>query len=185
MNQFLGCASYGGNTGLTGIKVSVWIVSEQPEQKIVTTNTQTSTYSSHVPLSQHNSPARCQSTVRKLCCRQKTYLFPFCQPACQSPRSCLVWRQRFDRVEAERDWGLLHIYVLESKCFVWNGELVCWCALYCECTRVHVPGYTGMCLLHRGSDSWQQVGVLLCGGSGVRLTSEVKGGGGGECGGGR
>lgn len=43
-----------------------------------------------------------------------------------------MWRQRFDRVQAERkkeresekDWGLLHIYVLESKRFVYNREMV-------------------------------------------------------------
>lgn len=50
------------------------------------------------------------------------------------------------------------------------------CVIHRVYACVHVPEYIGMCLLQHGSDSWQQVCVLLCGGSRVRLTRGVKGG---------
>lgn len=83
-------------------KIDVLILKYQLGQS-VSKLSKRSTYSSHSPLPQQSTAAQCQSTVRKLCCRQETYLFPFCPPACQSPWSCLVWRQRFDRVQAERN----------------------------------------------------------------------------------
>lgn len=119
------------------------------------------------PLTAHTSP--CLSPAARPGARvlsenaaffRKHIHFLSCPPVRRSPRSCLVWRQSFDRVETERRRlrPFAHLCVkIKVLCVKWGGSL-------CATKRAFVCPCT--------CDGWQQVCVSLCGGSGVQLTWE-------------